>query len=127
MTVAWCFDDVAGKGTDAALGLLARSSARVPGIWTLEVANVLLGAESRGRITVADGTRFLALWVALPITVDEGASGRALRETLALARQHGLSSYDAAYLELALRDGVPLATRDEDLARATHSVSLTVL
>ena len=121
---SWCFEDEADAAGDAVLRRLAASRAAVPGIWALEVANVLLGAERRKRLTAADSARFLGLLESLPIEVDAHTAARAPREVLALARAHGLSSYDAAYLELAARGGLPLATRDRALGAAAAALGL---
>jgi predicted nucleic acid-binding protein len=94
----------------------------VPALWHLEVANALLVGERRKRTTAAKVSHFLTLLSALPITVDEETATRAWSDTLSLARTHGLSAYDAAYLELAVRQGLPLATLDEPLRAALRTV-----
>ena len=98
----------------------------VPGLWHLEIANVLLQAEKRGRITAGDVTMRLDLIAALPITTDSETTTRAWREILALARAQGLTTYDAAYLELAIRRGLPLQTKDEALIGAAKRCNVTV-
>ena len=122
--MGWCFEDEADPEGDALLRRVAASGAVVPGLLALEVANVLVGAERRGRITPAESARFLGLLEALPIEVDAHTALRAPRETLLLARAHRLSSYDAAYLELALRLGLPLATRDAALCAAAAAAGV---
>ncbi len=126
VALSWCFADEADEAGDAVLNRLRGTRACVPGIWPLEVANVLLGAERRRRIAPSESARFLALLDALPIDVDAHTASRAPREILALARTHKLSSYDAAYLELAARGGLSLATRDVRLAAAARSVGVDV-
>lgn len=116
--MAWCFEDEAGDYADAVLASLATSEALVPAIWSLEVANVLLVAERRGRLTQADATRFVRLVRTLPIIIESETSDRALDAILDVGREYGLSSYDAAYLELAMREGLPLATQDNPLRQA---------
>ena len=118
VTMAWCFDDEGGQLADQALDALEDGEAIVPAIWTLEVANVLLVAERRGRLTRADGEQFLSMLEKLPITVDTSSICAISERILSLGRDHGLSSYDAAYLELAMREGIPLATGDERLRQA---------
>jgi predicted nucleic acid-binding protein len=120
VAMAWCFEDEADAFADAVLGALEEvdSGALVPSIWPLEVANVLVTAERRGRSTPASSNRFLELLRALPVRVDAETGPRAFGQTLAFARDLGLSAYDAAYLELASRQGVPLATRDAKLKAA---------
>ncbi|MDB5479456.1 MAG: DNA-binding protein [Caulobacteraceae bacterium] len=88
---------------------------------------MLLQAERRGRITGADVALRLELIAALPITVDGETTRHAWRDTLALARSERLTSYDAAYLELAVREGTPLATRDRELADAAKRRGVEVL
>jgi predicted nucleic acid-binding protein len=90
----------------------------VPGLWHLEVANVLLQAERRGRIAAADVAMRLELMAELPIDTDNETTAREWREILALARAEGLTTYDAVYLELAIRRGLPLLTKDKALIAA---------
>ena len=108
--LSWCFEDEASPETDALFERVRDLGAVVPGLWHLEVANVLLQAEKRGRITAGDVTMRLDLTAALPITTDSETTARAWREILALARAQELTTYDASYLELAIRRGLPLQT-----------------
>lgn len=124
VTMSWCFEDEVDSGSGSGVDVLLRHEAFVPWIWTLEVANVLLVAERRGRLASADSSRFLALLRGLPIRVDSGSVDRVWTDVLSLARQHQLSSYDAAYLELAARQGVPLLTLDQDLQRVAAEIGL---
>lgn len=89
-----------------------------PAVWPLETGNVVLVAISRKRISPDDGARFLSLLESLPFEVDGISPGRMFGEILALARKHQLSTYDASYLDLALRRQLPLATQDKALIRA---------
>lgn len=125
VTMAWCFEDEATPGADAALDLLRESRAVVPTIWSLEVANVLLGAQRRQRISEAQVTRFVRLLGSLPINTD--AEPIDIIVLLSLGRRHSLSAYDAAYLELAERLGAPLATLDIKLADAAKTAGVRVL
>lgn len=127
VTMGWCFEDENEAYSDAVLARLAEDEAIVPSIWLLEVANVILVAERRHRLTPAQATRFLELIGSLPISVDDATDVRSIWPILDLGRAHNLSSYDAAYLELALREGVPLATLDERLIRAARQAGVTVL
>jgi predicted nucleic acid-binding protein len=90
----------------------------VPPLWLLELTNGLAAAERRGRLTRADSTRFLHLVEGLPIQVDPAVGYALAADVLDLARDYALSAYDAAYLELALRLGLPLATLDAHLREA---------
>jgi predicted nucleic acid-binding protein len=98
--------------------------AHVPSLWPLEVANALLVGERRRRITPAATTRFLAILSAFPINVDNETVSHAWGNTMNLARAHNLSSYDASYLELAIRLGLPLAAQDDKLKTAAKSVGV---
>jgi len=120
ITMSWCFADEADGYADAVLDLLPDAEAVVPSIWPLEVANVLLVAERRQRINEAQLARLVELLRSLPVIVEGGTLDRVMGAVLALAREHKLSSYDAAYLELAMREGIPLASRDDRLIEAAH-------
>jgi predicted nucleic acid-binding protein len=98
----------------------------VPRLWHLEVANVLLVGERRGRCTVADVTTWLGYLSALPVVVDAETEARVWADTIALARRNDLTEYDAAYLELALRTRLPLATLDRKLKSAAVAVGISL-
>ena len=104
--MAWCFEDEATDFTDSLLESLAQVSVLVPSIWSLEVANVLAISERRGRTNQAKITQFLRLLGNLPIIVDAKTGEKAFTDVLTLARTHKVTSYDAAYLELALCEGL---------------------
>lgn len=118
VVMAWCFEDEGGAYPDKVLESFAEGEAIVPGIWPLEVGNILLVAERKKRITKASAIRFLELVNALPITVEQEATGRILGEILALAREQGISTYDASYLDLAMRLGLPISTLDSPVIKA---------
>jgi predicted nucleic acid-binding protein len=124
--LSWCFEDEASPRSDALFEQVRDQGAVVPGLWHLEVANVLLQAEKRGRITTADVTMRLDLIAELPIMTDNETTARAWREILALARAQELTTYDAAYLELAIRRGMPLVTKDEALIAAAERTGVPV-
>lgn len=124
VTMAWAFFDQADAVTDGILERVSNEGATVPTLWSLEVANVLLTAERRGRLTAGDSARFLELLGRLPIVVDSETATRAFLQTLHLARELGLSSYDAAYLELAARLDLPLATRDNRVLQAAAELGV---
>jgi predicted nucleic acid-binding protein len=127
VVMAWCFEDEVDKYADSVLDLLVDSEAIVPSIWPLEVANVLLVAERRQRLTEAGSLQFVKMLRELPITIDHESSERAFSEILFVGRQQGLSSYDAAYLELAMREGTALATRDEKLRKASKKCGVKLV
>lgn len=127
IAVAWCFEDEAEPAVDALLDGLKSSGGVVPALWPLEVTNVLLQAERRGRLSMAKVEDQLALLEALPIVVDTTSWRRNGAAVLALARLHRLTIYDAAYLELAIRQRLPLATKDKALVRACDAVGVVVL
>lgn len=127
IAVAWCFEDEITPEIDALADRVRQEGAVVPSLWHLEVGNALLQAVRRGRIaTAALQTRVEAL-AELPIVTDEETTRRAWREVLALALAERLTTYDAAYLELAARRGLPLATKDADLRAAARSFGVPLL
>lgn len=127
IAVAWLFDDEASPETDALLGRLRDGGALVPSHWRLELGNVLTQAERRNRIAGAQIAAYLDLLDRLPIVTDAETERRALREILTLARTENLTTYDAAYLELAMRRNVQLATRDRALIRAARGIGVETL
>jgi predicted nucleic acid-binding protein len=124
ITMAWYFKDEATLYTNAVRAALATERAAVPVLWPLEVANVLLMGERRKRSTQAQASKWLRLLAALPIALDTQTPGRAFDTILGLARGHKLTAYGAAYLELAMRLGLPLAARDDALERAAQAVGV---
>jgi predicted nucleic acid-binding protein len=127
VAVAWCFSDESTPETSRILDRMAAEAALVPGQWFLEVANVLAMAERRKRISPEDSTQFVQLLSLLDIQVDEEVSGRAFDHLLPLCRSQGLTSYDAAYLDLALRCELPLASLDDALRQAATNLGVKVL
>jgi len=125
VSAAWCLDDEASAAADEVLTLAAGAEILVPAIWPAEMANVFWAAERRDRITAVDADAALVALGRLPIRVDPGAPDSAQR-LLTVARAHNLSAYDAAYLELALRHGVPLATLDRQLGEAAHAAGVNL-
>ena len=114
----WVFTDEASADSDRLFGRIAKEGATVPAIFHSELSNVLLQAERRKRITREYSSERLAVIAGLRLTTDLESIPRAGRETLTLARNEGLTVYDAAYLDLALRLAVELATRDKELIAA---------
>lgn len=109
------------------LALAVEDGAAVPGIWHLEVGNTLLLAERRGRISAASRVAALDDLFRLPVSVDQDTASRAWRDTLILAERHSLTLYDAAYLELSIRQSLPLATFDAALRRAAAAANVPLL
>ena len=124
VTLVWGFADEDDDYAAAILDKMPDLQAHVPGLWPLEVANALLVGERRGRTTSAKAAHFLALLGTFPIAVDDETVARTWVETIHLARAHNLSAYDAAYLELAMRLGLPLATLDAKLKSAANAVGV---
>ncbi|MCK4603243.1 MAG: type II toxin-antitoxin system VapC family toxin [Deltaproteobacteria bacterium] len=127
VVMAWCFQDETSQYADAILGSLEVFKAIVPSIWPLEVGNVLLVAERRKRLSEAGSARFIALLTELPIMIEQESPERMMREILALAREHQISSYDASYLDLAMRKGVAIATLDDGLIKAAERSQVPIM
>ena len=121
ISMTWWFEDETDAYAERVLDYLDEASAIVPTIWPLEVANALLVAERRKRITSPDSDCVAEFIVTLPIHVDDETHSSALGATITLAREYALTAYDAAYLELAMRLDVPLATADKALAGAARA------
>jgi predicted nucleic acid-binding protein len=124
VTMAWYFKDEKDPYADAVADRFPGVQAVVPAIWPLEVANAVLVGERRKRSTEAQAIRWLGYLSSLPVTVDAETTQRAWSDVLSLARSHNLSAYDAAYLELALRRGLPLASLDDRLEAAAKAVGV---
>ncbi|MBE0613254.1 MAG: type II toxin-antitoxin system VapC family toxin [Burkholderiales bacterium] len=124
VALTWLLQDESNAAADALADRLEQENAHVPPIWHLEVGNALITAMRRKRITDADFDRSILALSALPIEIDATAS---LADVLAIARRFGLTSYDAAYLELAQRRGFPLATLDGKLRQACKALKVSVL
>ena len=127
VALAWCFKDERTAVTAELLERVQTDLAAVPILWHLEIANVLALAERRGRITSAESAELIALLETLEIAVDEESPSRAFGRVLDLARSERLTAYDAAYLDLAMRLGAPLASKDRDLCNAAERVGVKVL
>jgi predicted nucleic acid-binding protein len=131
VALSWLLED-AGAGQAYAADIFSQlaepnAEAYVPATWALEVANVIAKCEARQVLQVSRSQAFLAAVEAAPIVVDGETAVRALAETLELARRYGLSSYDASYLELALRSALPLATLDRALQSAAQKASVKLV
>ncbi len=124
VAMSWCLVDEDNDYANAVLALMPGAVAFVPEIFTLEIANTLLVAERRNRMTSTQTTNAINLIQSLPIQIDPQTSALALGATLTLAREQELASYDAAYLELTIRLGLPLVTLDDRLAKAATRCSV---
>lgn len=127
IAVAWLFDDERTEAAHAAMRQVVAEGAVVPSLWRLEVANVLRNAVRRGRCNEAYVDRSLARLARLAIKRDEETDNQAWGMTRTLARREDLSLYDAAYLELAIRRNLPLASCDKALLAAATRRKLAVL
>lgn len=124
VTMVWGFEDEDDEYAAAILEKMPELQAHVPSLWSLEVANALIVGERRGRTTPADTARFLSILGTFPIAVDDETAARAWADTMHLARAHNLSAYDASYLEVAIRHGLPLASLDGKLKAAAKAVGI---
>lgn len=127
VSMAWCFKDETTLYSEQILQRLQVEEALVPSIWPLEVINVLLTAERRNRITTAQADAFLEVLSELPINVEEIGWPQKTTALLLRGRSTGLTAYDSAYLDLALRAGCPLATQDNKILDAAAHLKVTLL
>lgn len=132
VTLSWLLHDTSSRDVPYALAVLNAlrtpgASAEVPVTWGLEIANVIARGEAKAQITEAQSEAFIEMLSAASIQADAATFTHTLSETLQLARRYRLSSYDASYLELALRSALPLATFDEDLRRAADKAGVEQL
>jgi predicted nucleic acid-binding protein len=124
IVMAWYFVDESSAYADAVARQLRDMMAFVPLNWPLEVTNTLTVGERRKRSTQAQAASLLKNLAAVPITIDDETNLHAWSTTLSLAREQNLTAYDAAYLELAMRRGLPLATLDDKLKAAAQAVGV---
>lgn len=127
VALAWVLPDESSPAADAVIERLAVEAAVVPALWPFEIANVLVVAQRRGRLTAKHAAAALGHLRALPIEIDAAAPDDRLPAILSLAERLDLTAYDAAYLELAQRLDAPLATLDERLRAATIRAKIPVL
>ena len=127
IAMTWLFNDEATTETAKLLARLATETALVPAWWLIEVTNVIALAERKGRIAAAQSAAFIADMEKLDLEVDGEAPTRAFSHLLPLCRTHQLTSYDAIYLDLAVRRDLPLATLDEPLRKAAKKLGVVLL
>ena len=127
VAVSWLFEDEANETMDKIMDMVSTQGAWVPSLWHLEVANVLIQASRRKRIEYASIPKRLDLLSKLPIKTDLETHERVFTDTIYLAEEQDLTSYDAAYLELASRRNLFLATKDKALKRAAKGLQIPIL
>ena len=127
VALAWCFEDEHTRAVMDLLDRVAESGAFAPSLWPLEALNGLLMAERKKRVDAKRRHRLCGFLRALPVTLDTETADQAWTATIRLAERYRLSVYDAAYLELAQRRNLPLATLDKDLIKAGEALGLAVL
>jgi predicted nucleic acid-binding protein len=127
IAMTWAFRDEMTEATTALAQRLTTEVMLVPGVWFLEIANVLALAERKGRFTLQQTQDFVVDLAKLQTEVDSRCMEYPFDQLLPLCRTHQLTSYDAAYLELALRRKLPLATLDEALRKAAKKTGVKLL
>ena len=127
MTLSWAFESESTPFTVEVLKSLETAHAIAPALWAFEVASVLHTAERRGRMSAAAQAAFLERLRLLPIIIEHRPATWLAQQILPLARAYHLSAYDAAYLELAIREGLPLATLDDDLRHAASGAGVALI
>jgi predicted nucleic acid-binding protein len=128
VSMRWCFENATHAYADSLLSRLeAGEKAIVPVLWLYEVSAVLARAQNLGSLAAAKASEFIGALRALNIAIDSDGTERILTDVHRLAIAHRLTSYDAAYLELALRQNLPLATLDADLIRACQQAGAVVV
>jgi len=127
LALAWYFEDEASEYADRVLDRVGEDLALVPSLWALEIANALAFAERRNRLSSADVARIAELFLEVPVSIHDVAPESALGPVLDLARTQGITAYDAAYLDLAMREGLAIATQDKDLRLAARRVGVALV
>lgn len=127
VTLSWVYTDEHSAASDALLAQVADKGAVVPALWRLEIANALQVGIKRKRIDNAYRDSTIQKFLRLPIEIDADTNDFAWTTTLKLAETHQITVYDASYLELALRRGLPLATRDDQLAASASRAGAILL
>jgi len=125
VALAWCFPDEANDYADKVLVALEGHAILVPAVWGLEIANAVLSGERSKRLRQPEIRRFTTLLDSLSLVQDVQSVGEHVGNVLPLAREYNLSAYDAAYLELSIRHGIPLATLDGKLHKAAQRAGIT--
>jgi predicted nucleic acid-binding protein len=126
VALAWCFPDEASDYADYVLVALEGHSILVPTLWPIEITNALLVAERRNRVKQSTIRQFVALLNGLTVLLVSQSVTESVSNVLPLAREYNLSAYDAAYLDVALRHGIPLATLDNNLQKAGAKAGIKI-
>ncbi len=124
--LAWCFPDESSDYADSVLVALEGKTILVPAVWSLEIANAVLTGERKKRLRQPEILRFITLLENLSVLEDIQPVGDRVGNVLPLAREYNLSAYDAAYLELSIRHGAPLATLDDKLEKAAKQAGVEI-
>jgi predicted nucleic acid-binding protein len=128
VALSWFFDDEFSSYSASIAEIMPRSQAVVPIVWPLEIANGLLTAFRRGRLPETKAPALIGALDRLRVDIDRGIAPEFLTQaTLTVGLAHRLSAYDASYLELAMRRGLPIATQDERLQRAAGAAGIQIL
>jgi predicted nucleic acid-binding protein len=127
VSAAWCFTDEGNTYTEAVFQSVAKDGGAVaPALWPIELANALVVAERRKRITIAQRELFLKNLASLDIEIQPLTTEQIFRQGIDLATTHRLSVYDATYLGIAVRQRLPIATQDGALIRAAKEVGVSL-
>lgn len=127
VALTWCFEDEQTPASLALLEAVVEAGAVAPALWPLEVLNALIMAERRKRVDAAQRQRLSGFLRDLPIVLDDETAAQAWSATIQLAERHRLTVYDAAYLELAQRLGLPLASLDHELRAAAEGAGVALV
>lgn len=127
VALTWCFEDEHTPATLALLNQITETGAIVPSLWPLEVLNSLAMAERRGRLDAKQRHQLAGFLRDLPVNLDSETGNQAWTATALLAERYRLTLYDAAYLELAQRLDLPLATLDQEMRAAGSALGVTLL
>ena len=127
VTMAWCFEDETTPYTEAVLQRVRDESAVASTVWPLELVNVLLVGERNGRHSAEHSMAFMRLISELPISIESVELEKAFNPVAALGREHLLSSYDASYVWLAMKEGLSLATLDQRVRRACQRIGVSLV
>lgn len=124
VVMSWCFEDESSPYSEAALDALRTRRAVVPALWAYEAANVLAVAVRKRRLKRGDAQKIAEMLGRLPIEISSTPDRASIAALFALAQEAGLSAYDAAYLELARRESLPIATADSKLRKAARAAGI---